>query len=312
MDAALADAVAGLRGVVKPEPGTTTPEAVAHLHGQLGVPRFRVARRGGRAVAYLMCGVMPGREADPSLWFDVGVLPEHRRRGIGSSLYAEASRHARSLGRAELACTAREEEADAIEFLAHRGFAAVDRLRKLSLDLDGIELPPPDPPAGIALCTFAERPELAAQMYAVFREALRDVPGEEADRELSFAEWRSEEIEAPDKRPELIFVALAGDRVVGVGGLEVPSSGDARNGFLAVARSHRRRGIGRAIKLAEIAAARRAGIPRLLTSSPERNEPMLRLNRSLGYRSLPGLVVLRGPLAAGTLVRASTAVAASR
>jgi len=312
VDAAVADAVAELRGIVKPEPGTTTPEAVAHLHGQLGEPLFRLVRRGGRPVAYLMCGIMPGREADPSLWFDVGVLPEHRRRGIGSALYAEVSRHATSLRRAGLACTAREDGEDALEFLDHRGFAVVDRLRKLALDLAGLELPAADPPAGISLVTYAERPELAAGMYEVYREAVGDVPGEEADRDLSFEEWRAEEIDAPDKRPELIFVALAGDRVVGVGGLEVPSAGDARNGFLAVARSHRRRGVGRAIKSAELAAAKRAGIPRLVTSSPERNEPMLRLNRSLGYRAIPGLVVLRGPLAVGNRVRISAAVPASR
>lgn len=312
MDAAVADAVAGLRGLVKPEPGTTTPEAVTHLHGRLGEALFCLVRRGGRPVAYLMCGVMPGRDADPSLWFDVGVLPAHRRRGIGSTLYAEASRHAESLGREGLACTAREDEEDALDFLGHRGFVVVDRLRKLSLDLGGLELPSPGLPAGISIVTYAQRPELIAEMYAVFREASGDVPGEEADRDLSFEEWRSEEIDAPDKLPELVFLALDGDRVVGVGGLEVPSSGDARNGFLAVARSHRRRGVGRAIKLAELAAAKRAGIRRLVTSSPERNEPMLRLNRSLGYRPIPGLAVLRGPLAAADRLGALAAVHASR
>jgi hypothetical protein len=36
-----------------------------------------------------------------------------------------------------------------------------------------------------------------------------------------------------------------------------------------------------------------------VTESEERNEPMRRLNEKLGYLPEPGMIVLRGPLAAG-------------
>ena len=80
----------------------------------------------------------------------------------------------------------------------------------------------------------------------------------------------------PDRRrrPELCFIALAGEEVVGFASLDVPG------------RSER-----------AYAAARRAGLRRLVTESEERNVPLGRLNEKLGYRPIPGMVVLRGPLA---------------
>ncbi len=50
------------------------------------------------------------------------------------------------------------------------------------------------------------------------------------------------------------------------------------------------------MKLAEIATAKAAGLPWLETESQQDNEPMRRLNESLGYRRKPGMVVYRGPL----------------
>ncbi len=68
------------------------------------------------------------------------------------------------------------------------------------------------------------------------------------------------------------------------------------HGLTAVARAWRRRGIGRALKLSQLHAAQREGLTRVLTESEETNEPMRRLNESLGFRPIPGMIVYRGPL----------------
>ncbi|MFL5939289.1 MAG: GNAT family N-acetyltransferase, partial [Gaiellaceae bacterium] len=113
----------------------------------------------------------------------------------------------------------------------------------------------------------------------------------------TFAEWRAQEIDKPVRRPELCFLALAGDEVVGYAGLQVYGD-EAFHGLTVTRRDWRRRGVASALKRAEIAAAKEAGFKRLLTESEERNEPMRRLNEKLGFVPAPewSTVVIRGPV----------------
>jgi GNAT superfamily N-acetyltransferase len=86
----------------------------------------------------------------------------------------------------------------------------------------------------------------------------------------------------------------------GVGYAFLQASGDrAFHGLTATRRDWRHRGVATALKQAEIAAAKRAGLKRLLTESEERNEPMRRLNEKLGFVPAPewSTVVMRGPVA---------------
>jgi RimJ/RimL family protein N-acetyltransferase len=70
------------------------------------------------------------------------------------------------------------------------------------------------------------------------------------------------------------------------------------HGLTATRRDWGRRGVATALKLAEIAAAKRAGFDRLVTENEERNEPMRRLNEKLGFVPAPELstIVMRGPV----------------
>jgi GNAT superfamily N-acetyltransferase len=94
-----------------------------------------------------------------------------------------------------------------------------------------------------------------------------------------------------------MFIALAGDEVVGYAGLQAYDD-EAFHGLTVTRRDWRRRGVASALKRAEIAAAKRVGFKRLLTESEERNEPMRKLNEKLGFVPAPewSMVVLRGPL----------------
>jgi GNAT superfamily N-acetyltransferase len=127
-------------------------------------------------------------------------------------------------------------------------------------------------------------------------EASADIPGRDADYRPSFEEWRTNELERPVRRPELMLVALAGGEVAGFASLGAFGA-EAHHGLTAVRRSWRRRGIATALKLAQIDAAKRAGFERIRTESVEANVPMRTLNTRLGYRPAPGSVIFRGPLA---------------
>jgi RimJ/RimL family protein N-acetyltransferase len=63
-----------------------------------------------------------------------------------------------------------------------------------------------------------------------------------------------------------------------------------------VARAHRGAGLATALKRAQIAAARAAGLRELVTWNEESNVPIRRVNAKLGYRVAREVVRFRGPL----------------
>jgi ribosomal protein S18 acetylase RimI-like enzyme len=227
---------------------------------------------------------------------DVTVVPEHRHRGIGASVLAEISVRARGFGNDSLQGEVRESDAESRAFLERRGFVQVGAEKAVVLDLGSVEPADVEPPPGVRIVTRVEEPDLLDEMYAVGVQADEDIPGAEGVQ--TFEQWRAHEIDRPTRRPELCFIALASDEVVGYAALQVFGD-EAHHGLTATRRDWRRRGVATALKRAEIAAAKRAGFRRLVTESEERNEPMRRLNEKLGFVPSPELsmAVMRGPLA---------------
>src|SRR6266540_429808 len=226
---------------------------------------------------------------------DIAVVPEHRRHGVGSALLAEISLRAKDFGKDEIQGEIKESDAESRGFLERRGFAQVGGEKAVVLDLEGIEPPGVDPPAGVRIASRVEEPDRLDEMYVVGVQADEDIPGSAGVQ--TFEQWRAHEIDKPSRRPEFSFLALAGDEVVGYAALQIFGD-EAHHGLTATRRDWRRRGVASALKRAEIAAAKRAGFRRLVTESEERNEPMRRLNEKLGFVPSPELsvVVMRGPL----------------
>jgi ribosomal protein S18 acetylase RimI-like enzyme len=239
------------------------------------------------------CGYVQALEE--MVYADIGVAPAYRRRGFGGALLAEVRERARSAGRDEIQGEVRESETDARGFLERRGFRQVGAERAVALDLASIREPPVAPPEGVRIVSRAEAGDVFRGMFDVSVQAEEDIPGSLGTR--TFEQWRAQEIDKPSRRPELCFIALAGDEVVGYAALD--DFGDrVHHGLTATRRDWRRRGVASALKRAEIAAAKRAGFERLVTESEERNEPMRRLNEKLGFVPAPELstIVMRGPV----------------
>jgi hypothetical protein len=110
---------------------------------------------------------------------EVRVVGDARGRGVGSSLLAELSSWASSLGYAELMGPVKETDDVSLAWAQRRGFVEVGRNSLLVLDLTGIEAPAVEHPDGVEIVSWAERPDVVRGMYAVAREAYPDVPGEE-------------------------------------------------------------------------------------------------------------------------------------
>jgi ribosomal protein S18 acetylase RimI-like enzyme len=226
---------------------------------------------------------------------DVVVVPDRRRRGIGSAVLADISARARAFGKDSIQGEVRENDAESRAFLERRGFVQVGAEKAVVLDLEGSDAPAVDPPSGVRIVSRVEEPDLLEQMYVVGVQADEDIPGQEDVQ--TFEQWRAQEIDKPSRRPEFCFIALAGDEVVGYAALQIHGA-EAFHGLTATRRDWRRRGVATALKRAEIAAAKRSGFGRLVTESEERNEPMRRLNEKLGFVPAPELsmVVMRGPV----------------
>ena len=225
---------------------------------------------------------IPGLEHLPfaEVWF----------REIDETVFREASAAAAGLGKTGLEAWTTDETPDVVSFLAERGYVEVRRYVITELDVASAAVGPP----AVSLTTLAERPDLAEALYEIARECYLDQPGRSETRIGSFAEWRVWGLDR--HRPDSYFIATEGDRVLGYGYLETDGS-TVSHGFLAVRREARGRGIGGAIKRAQIAWAREHGVRSLRTATETRLAGMRALNERLGYRPLYEEIVLRGPVA---------------
>jgi GNAT superfamily N-acetyltransferase len=227
------------------------------------------------------------------------VLPEHRGAGVGAALYRELAAWITARGCVTFETTVREDDPASLAWTDRRGFREVGRNSRLVLDLTAIDAPDVDPPEGVEIVTWAERPDLSRDLYAVASEAYPDVPGDEGTPMDSYEDWLSKDMQGASDVPEATFIAIADGQVAGYAKLSLSSalSTSAFHDMTGVRRAFRGRGIAGALKRAEIAWAKQAGYETLETANEVRNEPIRRLNERHGYVVSPGTVVLRQSLA---------------
>jgi GNAT superfamily N-acetyltransferase len=238
----------------------------------------------------------------PQPWANVVVPPPERRRGVGTALFAAVSAWARERGHSEVRGSVEESDPDGLAWATRRGFREIAREIRVTLELRDVEPPPVEPPAGIEIVTWAERPELGPGIYDVYCEAHPDVPGEEETEVSPYEDWLVHHMQGAGDKPEATFVALAGDEAVGYAKffLTEAQPTTAFHDMTGVKRAWRGRGIAGALKRAQVAWAIDRGYTRLVTGNEERNEPIRRLNERLGYGPEPGVRILLGPIASRT------------
>ena len=255
-----------------------------------------LASRGDEALG---CGVGRPSSLAGSLYAIARVLPEHRRRGVGSRLYEALSNHASGLGLTSLWGRIQEDDTESLRFAEKRGFREVSREYEVVLDVAEANTGG-DPPPGVELLGLAERPDLVRPVYDVDVEVGPDVPSHEEGYEpMTFERWHATYLEGPGAMPAACIVALADGEVVGYTGLRRRGSASpvAENMLTAVRRPWRRRGIALALKREQIRRAGEAGIEQIYTTNDETNAGMRGVNTRLGYRPAPTRILVSGPLA---------------
>ena len=222
------------------------------------------------------------------------TLPAHRGKGAGSALYRALADWALERGCIELQTAVAATDEASLRWTEQHGFREIGRNSRRVLDLTAVDPPPVDPPPGIAIVPWSELDGAEDGLYAVYCEAEPDIPGEEANALPTLADWLADDMEGASDRRDAVFVALAGDEVVGYAKLSIPPEGGdtAYHDLAGVLRAWRGKGIAGAMKRAQIAWAKTHGFRRLVTTNEERNEPIQRLNERLGYALEPGSIVL--------------------
>jgi GNAT superfamily N-acetyltransferase len=223
---------------------------------------------------------------------NIRVVEEARRRGVGTALDLRCSQHARELGKTRLFVFTRSDDRDSVGYFAFRGFEELGRMQDVRLDL-ATAVVERSAPAGIEIAPVREEHERG--MYAAALEAEADIPSAVPFRTGTFEHWRGRQLTELALR-ELSFVALEEGRVVGYAILGRHGDDMADHWMTGVARSARGRGVALALKQAQIAAAKEAGLKVLRTTNDLGNAPMRRVNEKLGYERKFEWLHLGGPL----------------
>lgn len=207
------------------------------------------------------------------------VVPEHRRRGVGSHLLRALAEHCSSIGLPTVRATIDDE--GSLRFAERFGFEEVDRQVE-QVRAIGDEPEPGDLPDGVSVVLLRDHPELWAACYSSFgREVLADfavyVP-----LEITEEKWNTEWAADP------MFLAVHDGAVIGCAGIHQDSDRPDRgeHALTAVSRAWRGRGLAVHLKRRTLRWAAEHGIDELYTWTQAGNAPMIRLNERLGF--VPG------------------------
>jgi GNAT superfamily N-acetyltransferase len=150
---------------------------------------------------------------------------------------------------------------------------------------------------GIQIRTLRELngdPECLRKLYALSLEIRQDIPAVTPPSHQSYEDWHARAVNYPGFRADGCLIALDGQEYAGFLLPMDSNEGDGRLRLVTtgVRRAYRRRGIALALKLGNIAWARREGYRWIRTSNDSMNRAMLSINERLGFVRLPAWIHL--------------------
>jgi len=256
-----------------------------------------VSADGGKVVGHLWLNRLI-YVPSPHVWYaDIQVPPGAQGQGIGSRLYEFFLDRLTDHQARRVHAHVREDLHVARRFVRRRGFRETghgDRPSRLEVRSANTE---PGRQAaerlereGIRISTLEELSgdgeEVLHGIHELVNETYADIPSSRQWTFMPFDEWQRLRTEAGE-RPDMVWVAKEGGRVVGVGTLLQRQESAAYAGHTGVARTHRGRGIARALKHYHVDWARRHSVDYLFTENDVENVPMLHINAGIGYQPLP-------------------------
>jgi GNAT superfamily N-acetyltransferase len=300
---------------------TLTVEAMADQDRQRD-PKYRyqrwVAIEDDRIAGFGLYGQQVFDYHPRKFHVSVAVLPEYRRRGIGSALYDQVMAGLLPFGPRKLRADGYGDLMEGVRFLQRRGFEEVFRETPLNLDVMAFD---PGPYTGLEAKLRAEGIEIKAlselegdvdrdrRVYDLFWEATRDVPQENPVSQMPFPEWVEWTLQDPSVPHDGYFVAVHTGEYVGICEFGINRADNTlQAGLAGVKRAFRGQGIALAMHLRAIAYARRKGHTRNKTGTAVGNVAMRALYDRLGFIAQPDWIQLEKTCqtGGGVLIREAT------
>jgi GNAT superfamily N-acetyltransferase len=287
--------MAAILSAARPLPTTASELARAQSWWPAGtiVHRMLAEDPGGTVIGFAETYRFPNT-ATGKFYGNTAVHPEARRQGVGSVLLGEVERFVTAHGGDRIVGDVPDTDAASLTFMKQHGYKAERHSYDSLLDLAAFDEAPFDGAVGaseargIRFFTLADADtrETRNALYALYGRTFPDLPGYEAKSFMTYETWTSL-VEGDGARPDWVFIAAEGDRLVGATTL-ITSREHVYTNHTLVDREYRGRGIALALKLLAVRAALRHGAPYMRTGNDSLNGPMLAVNRKLGYRPLAG------------------------
>jgi GNAT superfamily N-acetyltransferase len=251
-----------------------------HGHSQ----EVRIAVDGADVVGYANIYLPPADAEAPRVRVTIQVPPEYRKRGIGSALTTAITERCVELGAGRLLVVVGD-DADSQAFATKRGFTIGRRMSHSAADLTATR-EPVAPPEGLRVATYDE---LDPQQLYDAEVQVRDDDPSGLSGGPAYDEWVRTSWSNPDNRYDLSVAVLDGDRVLSfVTTTADPDRELIWSNLTGTIPSARGRGLAKVVKSVALARSRDAGFTVASTGNDAANEPMLAVNRWLGYQETGG------------------------
>jgi RimJ/RimL family protein N-acetyltransferase len=264
--------------------------------------RMRVARVTGGQVAGFHCLYRRGDPALANRDLYLIVAPQYRGKGLGRRLFDDLLLNATEMGAARLFASVRDTDASSLRFAESRGFTIRAHGIEMELDLssfDGGRFAPLIALLHAQGFHFTDMAELGdgedtrRRLYQLNDSTAATTPGSVGDHPWnSFEDFNNRVCQSEWYRPEgqMVVIDMHTGAWAGMSAITRFEGADhAYNLFTGVDPAYRGRGLGQAVKVMALNyAARSLGVRQVCTNHNALNEPMLAIDRKLGYVQIPG------------------------
>jgi GNAT superfamily N-acetyltransferase len=243
-----------------------------------------VAGSGGQLIGVASAAPAAWRNVPGAFYQWLLVHKDHRGQGIASQLMTRIDAHLAEHHATEVEAMPDEE---GLSFALGRGYQAQSEMRYAGTD-PRVLPPEPERPPGIEVVPMFELDP--AVVFPAYRESGLDIPATPVDADY---EWfRTVVWESPSVAREFSFAVVEGEQVVCCT-ISLRMATGLWTDMTGTVRSHRGRGLARVVKWAALKAAAEAGLTAAYTANSEANQPMLAVNRWLGYQPVAHHTVVR-------------------
>jgi RimJ/RimL family protein N-acetyltransferase/GNAT superfamily N-acetyltransferase len=242
--------------------------------------------------------------------FDLFVKPEHRGQGIGRRLYEGMVRAAMDAGTKKLRVTVRDHWPECRAFAERRGFKEVRHHFGMSLDLDAFDDRPYDgiltrlKDEGFRFTSMEElgnTEDAQRMLYTLNDTAASTTPGTDGEHAwVSFEDFQKSVCQSDWYKPDgqLVVIDKATGAWAAMSAITRMEGNDyAYNLFTGVDMSYRGRKLAQAVKILALRYAREVlKVHTVRTHHNTKNQPMIAIDRKLGYVQMPGTFLMEKKL----------------